>query len=406
MSSSIHDELDLKPGAIRVKTGGGNAGHNGLKSMSAHIGNEYARVRLGIGHPGDKALVSNYVLHDFAKDDKAWLDPLLEGVARGIAQLIEGSEAAFLSEAARGRGQSAPAAQKNVAPRQAEAVAVEMAPAAQPMNASAIEEAVPSATAPMTEAMSAPVIQEAVVSEIAPEPEVAAAPAAKEAVVSDAAPMAEAMSAPAMQEAVVCEIAPEPEVAAAPVAKEAVSEIDGLQAVLAAASKPIQPMSFNPTPAAAREGGSSTFSRAVIVETPPAQSEPIVVKQPDPQPEMDAEPSLPEPIAVAQPEPQPITVSTPVAVIQAPDVSPAETAVPQPEPGPAPIIATETQPPAEIKIASAPQPEPTPTIEVAQTPPVPVEDNVVAIQAAVEEKKRGGIFSSWFRTRVRGASSN
>ncbi len=117
---AIHDELDLKPGAIRVKTGGGNAGHNGLKSMSAYIGNEYVRVRLGIGHPGDKALVANYVLQDFAKADRQWLDPLLEGVARGMQRLVEGGEAAFLSEATRGRnptpaaaklnGQSAPAA--------------------------------------------------------------------------------------------------------------------------------------------------------------------------------------------------------------------------------------------------------------------------------------------------------
>ena len=107
----IHDELDLKPGAVRVKTGGGNAGHNGLKSVSAHIGNEYMRVRLGIGHPGDKAQVVNYVLQDFAKADRQWLEPLLEGVARGMARLVEGGEAAFLNEAARGRSVS-PAAEK------------------------------------------------------------------------------------------------------------------------------------------------------------------------------------------------------------------------------------------------------------------------------------------------------
>ncbi len=99
----IHDELDLKPGMVRVKTGGGNAGHNGLKSLSAYIGNEYARVRLGIGHPGDKALVTHYVLQDFAKADRQWLDPFLEGIARGMVRLVEGGDAAFLSEAARGR---------------------------------------------------------------------------------------------------------------------------------------------------------------------------------------------------------------------------------------------------------------------------------------------------------------
>src|SRR5579883_1214113 len=99
----------LKPGMVRVKTGGGNAGHNGLKSISAHIGNEYLRVRLGIGHPGDKSLVTDYVLHDFAKADHNWLEPLLEGVARGMAQLVEGKDAAFLSEASRGFKQTEPA---------------------------------------------------------------------------------------------------------------------------------------------------------------------------------------------------------------------------------------------------------------------------------------------------------
>jgi peptidyl-tRNA hydrolase, PTH1 family len=108
----VHDELDLKPGTVRVKTGGGNAGHNGLKSISAHIGNDYMRVRLGIGHPGDKALVINYVLQDFSKADREWLEPLLEGIARGMPRLVEGGEAAFLSEAARGRGGLPPAAAK------------------------------------------------------------------------------------------------------------------------------------------------------------------------------------------------------------------------------------------------------------------------------------------------------
>ena len=109
----VHDEIDLKPGVIRVKKGGGNAGHNGLKSISAHAGNDYVRVRLGIDHPGDRALVANYVLQDFAKSDRDWLVPLLEGVARGMAKLVEGSEAAFLAEAARGRKPSTPAAKMN-----------------------------------------------------------------------------------------------------------------------------------------------------------------------------------------------------------------------------------------------------------------------------------------------------
>ena len=99
----IHDELDLQPGMVRVKTGGGNAGHNGLKSLTAYIGNDYKRVRLGIGHPGDRALVINYVLQDFAKADKEWLVPFLDGIARGMDRLVEGEDAAFLNEAARGR---------------------------------------------------------------------------------------------------------------------------------------------------------------------------------------------------------------------------------------------------------------------------------------------------------------
>ncbi len=109
----IHDEIDLKPGVIRVKKGGGNAGHNGLKSISAHAGNDYVRVRLGIDHPGDKALVAHYVLQDFAKSDREWLPALLEGVARGMAKLVEGSEAAFLAEAARGRKPATQAAKLN-----------------------------------------------------------------------------------------------------------------------------------------------------------------------------------------------------------------------------------------------------------------------------------------------------
>ncbi len=131
----IHDEIDLKPGAIRVKKGGGNAGHNGLKSISAHVGNDYVRVRLGIDHPGDKALVANYVLQDFAKSDREWLPTLLEGVARGMAKLVEGSEAAFLSEAARGRKAATPAAKLNgsthpASASPAAAVKIESSPAA------------------------------------------------------------------------------------------------------------------------------------------------------------------------------------------------------------------------------------------------------------------------------------
>lgn len=97
----FHDELDLLPGKLKVKVGGGNAGHNGLRSISAHIGNEYARVRIGIGHPGSKDAVSHYVLHDFAKADAAWLDPMLDAIAEAVHNLAKGDHARFQSDLAR-----------------------------------------------------------------------------------------------------------------------------------------------------------------------------------------------------------------------------------------------------------------------------------------------------------------
>ena len=91
----LHDDLDLAPGKLRVKTGGGNAGHNGLRSISAHLGNDYRRVRLGIGHPGDKALVYDYVLSDFARAEMPWVEALCEAIAKEIVLLAEGEEASF-----------------------------------------------------------------------------------------------------------------------------------------------------------------------------------------------------------------------------------------------------------------------------------------------------------------------
>ncbi|MEJ6397112.1 aminoacyl-tRNA hydrolase [Yoonia sp. 208BN28-4] len=96
----FHDELDLAPGKLRVKTGGGHAGHNGLRSIHGHIGPEYDRVRLGIGHPGHKDKVPSYVLHDFAKADQDWLDDELRGISDGIAQLIAGDSGKFLNAVA------------------------------------------------------------------------------------------------------------------------------------------------------------------------------------------------------------------------------------------------------------------------------------------------------------------
>ncbi len=92
----FHDELDLPPGKCRVKRGGGNAGHNGLRSIDRHIGPEYWRVRLGIGHPGDKAAVHGYVLHDFAKADREWLEPLLDALADAVPLLAEGETDRFI----------------------------------------------------------------------------------------------------------------------------------------------------------------------------------------------------------------------------------------------------------------------------------------------------------------------
>ena len=91
----LHDELDLAPAKVRVKVGGGNAGHNGLRSISAHIGNDYKRVRLGIGHPGDKALVHHFVLGDFAKAEMAWVGAVCDAVARSAALLAQGQDASF-----------------------------------------------------------------------------------------------------------------------------------------------------------------------------------------------------------------------------------------------------------------------------------------------------------------------
>lgn len=91
----FHDELDLAPGKVRLKQGGGHAGHNGLRSLHAHIGEGYDRVRLGIGHPGHKDRVSGFVLSDFAKADAEWLDDLMRGISDGAAHLAEGDGAKF-----------------------------------------------------------------------------------------------------------------------------------------------------------------------------------------------------------------------------------------------------------------------------------------------------------------------
>ena len=91
----FHDELDLPPAKLRVKTGGGNAGHNGLRSISALCGHDYGRVRLGIGHPGVKDLVHAYVLNDFGKSENVWVDDLCSIVAQEAPFLASGEAATF-----------------------------------------------------------------------------------------------------------------------------------------------------------------------------------------------------------------------------------------------------------------------------------------------------------------------
>ena len=91
----LHDEVDLPPGKVRVKAGGGIAGHNGLRSISAHIGNDYRRVRIGIGHPGAKEMVHGHVLGDFSKAEREWVDALAGVIADNAGLLAKGDDATF-----------------------------------------------------------------------------------------------------------------------------------------------------------------------------------------------------------------------------------------------------------------------------------------------------------------------
>ena len=104
--------MDLAPGKIRVKTGGGSAGHNGLRSIDAHFGNAYRRMRIGVGHPGDKALVTSFVLRDFTAEDRAWLDTLLPAVVDAASWIVRDDDPGFMTRVAllRSRAEGAPGA--------------------------------------------------------------------------------------------------------------------------------------------------------------------------------------------------------------------------------------------------------------------------------------------------------
>jgi PTH1 family peptidyl-tRNA hydrolase len=98
----IHDEIDLRAGKVRVKRGGGNAGHNGLRSIDTFLGPDYWRMRIGVGHPGIKELVQPYVLQNFSSEEvSGWVEPLLDAVAETIPLLLSGAADAFMSEVAR-----------------------------------------------------------------------------------------------------------------------------------------------------------------------------------------------------------------------------------------------------------------------------------------------------------------
>jgi PTH1 family peptidyl-tRNA hydrolase len=96
----FHDELDLAAGKVRAKCGGGHAGHNGLRSIDSHIGRDYWRIRLGIGHPGDRKQVKKHVLKDFSKADRQWVEKMVEAVADAVPLLLGGKEADFMTRVA------------------------------------------------------------------------------------------------------------------------------------------------------------------------------------------------------------------------------------------------------------------------------------------------------------------
>ena len=96
----FYDEIDLAEGRMRIKAGGGAGGHNGIRSIDGHIGRDYRRVRIGVGHPGVREMVQHHVLGDFAKSDRQWLDPLLESIGANAGLLVRGDEPGFMNKVA------------------------------------------------------------------------------------------------------------------------------------------------------------------------------------------------------------------------------------------------------------------------------------------------------------------
>lgn len=108
----IYDELDLAPGKIRMKLGGGHGGHNGIRDIHAHISPHYIRMRIGVGHPGSKEQVTGHVLSNFSKEDKNWLDPLLKAISDELPWVIKGDEARFTTAVALALGKGRPHKEK------------------------------------------------------------------------------------------------------------------------------------------------------------------------------------------------------------------------------------------------------------------------------------------------------
>ena len=109
----IHDEVDLPPGKVRMKAGGGSAGHNGLRSISGAIGDGYRRLRIGVGHPGQPGMVHTHVLRDFAKADADWLEPLLEAIAENASLLADGKDSTFANRLHEALAPEKPAKEKD-----------------------------------------------------------------------------------------------------------------------------------------------------------------------------------------------------------------------------------------------------------------------------------------------------